>query len=312
MSKMVILLLGIWVIAAGEVVAQVGTQDPKTARDFYKRGLNHENAKRYDAALADYKKAGDLDPQFFDAHFTRSSLLALRKDHRAAIQSLTDSLKARPNDSSALFNRGLYHEYLHEYDDAIADYTSALSEKADFSHFGGSTNEARAHAYHYRGRVHQWYKHDDFKAIADYTNAIRLDPEIRRVRYRRGQAYHGVGDYAKAHEDYEQAAKQRPDYPNLLNSWAWQLATCPDSEYRDGKLALRLAMKTNDLDTLAAAYAEVGEFDDAVAAQQRAIDELERKPERKTQKAIDRREELKTKMQERLAAYVAKQPHREP
>jgi hypothetical protein len=98
----------------------------------------------------------------------------------------------------------------------------------------------------------------------------------------------------------------------LLKSWAWLLATFRDSAYRDGKLALRLAMKTDDPDTLAAAYAEVGEFDDAVAAQQRAIDELERKPEPKTQKAIDRREALKAKMQARLVGYVAKQPHREP
>jgi tetratricopeptide (TPR) repeat protein len=59
------------------------------------------------------------------------------------------------------------------------------------------------------------------------------------------------------------------------------LATAPEKKLRDGKRALQEAKKAVDmiqyrdgrfLDTLAAAYAEVGDFDKAVAAQQKAID----------------------------------------
>ena len=233
------------------------------------------------------------------------------KDYRKAIAALTASLKARPTSYSALFNRGLYHQYLREYDDAINDYTRALAEDADFSHNVSSPEECRAHAHHYRGRVYQWFKKDDVKAIADYTAALRLDPKIEMVRYRRGQAYQSVKEFAKAHKDFEQAVKEDPDYPNLLNSWAWQLATCPDAKYRDGSLAVELATKTKHLDTLAAAYAETGRFDEAVATQRRAIEQLDRQKKPKSPKTAERRNKLKKEMRSRLTAYEARQPYRD-
>lgn len=311
MPKTVILLLSLAVVLVGEVVAQVDTLDPKTARDYYERGLKREDAKQFDEALADYKRAGDLNPKLFDAHFSRSSLFAEMKDYRNAIAALTASLTARPKSYSALFNRGLYHQYLREYNDAINDYTRALAEDADFSHNVSSPEECRAHAHHYRGRVYQWFKKDDTKAIDDYTEALRLDPAIEMVLYRRGQSYHSIKEYSKAHADFEQAVKQDPDYPNLLNSWAWQLATCPDSKYRNGPLALQFATRTKHLDTLAAAYAETGEFADAVAAQRRAIEQLKRGKEPNDPKAVARRTKLKAEMQTRLASYEAKRPYRD-
>jgi tetratricopeptide (TPR) repeat protein len=200
-----VLLVAFYVTVSGIALAQVDTQNPTTARDFYKRGLKREDAKQFQEAIEDYKKAADLDPRFFDAHFTLSSLYAELKDYRAAIEALAKSLTARPKDYSALFNSGLYHEYLRDYDDAIAHYTQASADDADFSHYGGSTDDARAHAYHYRGRVYQWYKKDNAKAVADFTAALRLDPEIEMVRYRRARAYHDLKEYAKANTDFAAA-----------------------------------------------------------------------------------------------------------
>jgi tetratricopeptide (TPR) repeat protein len=311
MRTLIIWLLAFSVVATGNAVAQVDTQNPRTARDYYERGLKHEKSTRLAEALADYTKAVDLDPRFFDAHFSRSSLYAEMKDYRTSIEALTAGLEARPKDYSASFNRGLYHEYLREYDDAIANYTQALAEDADFSHYGGSKNEARAHAYHYRGRVYQRYKRDQARAIADYTDALRLDPGIEMVRYRRAMAYHNVKEYAKAHADFEAAHERRPDYPNLSNAWAWQLATSPDANYRDGALAVELARKSRHLDTLAAAYAETGAFEDAVAAQNRAIEQLDRQPDPRDQTALERRKERRMQMEMRLAGYKAGRPHRE-
>ncbi|MGO9115763.1 MAG: SUMF1/EgtB/PvdO family nonheme iron enzyme [Thermoguttaceae bacterium] len=286
-------------------------KNPKSARDYYERGLQRQESKQFEEARADFKKAGDLDPLSFDAQFTLSSLCAHMKDYRAAIEALTASLKARPKDYSALFNRGLYFEYLDKYDDAIANYTQALAKDADFSHNIGSANKCRAHAYHYRGRVYQWYKQDNAKAVADYTEALHLDPDIEMVRYRRAMAFHDLKEYAKANADFSAAHKLDPDYPNLLNAWAWQLATCPDAKCRDGQLALQMAKKTGDMDTLAAAYAETGAFNDAVATQKRAIEQLDREPQPKDQKAAERRKERRMQMQTRLVAYEAKQPYRD-
>lgn len=70
-------------------------------------------------------------------------------------------------------------------------------------------------------------------------------------------------------------------YEPSRNNLAWVLATCPDPEHRDGRKALRLARQhvyelgdesASSLDTLAAAYAEAGDFVTAVEVQQRAIE----------------------------------------
>ncbi|MBT1443822.1 sel1 repeat family protein [Shewanella sp. JM162201] len=68
-----------------------------------------------------------------------------------------------------------------------------------------------------------------------------------------------------------------------MGNAAWILATCPEARYRNGNKALGIALKllesnANDptnLDNLAAAYAELGDFSKAVDSQERAIAALE-------------------------------------
>jgi hypothetical protein len=66
-----------------------------------------------------------------------------------------------------------------------------------------------------------------------------------------------------------------------LRSLAWLLATSPDPKVRNGAQAIIVAERANQLtgyedgmalDTLAAAYAEAGRFDNAVATESRAIE----------------------------------------
>ena len=98
---------------------------------------------------------------------------------------------------------------------------------------------------------------------------------------------------------------KKPDV--ALNSLAWLRATCPETGTRDGKEAVKLAIKACELsnwtywgyiDTLAAAYAEAGDFKDAVKYQKEALKMVEKStghPE----------------LQRRLALYEQKQPYRE-
>ena len=166
-----------------------------------------------------------------------------------------------------------------------------------------------AHTYHYRGRVYHWYKHDYANAVADYTMALQLNPKIEMVNYRRGDAYHALGIYGKAEEDYVAALARDPEYPNLLNRCAWQLATCPDPKFRDGKRAVEMAMKANEkfgwkisehVETLAAAYAENSQFDEAIKWEKKALELFDIK-DVKQRKAMQKRVEL----------YQAGRPFRE-
>ncbi len=87
-------------------------------------------------------------------------------------------------------------------------------------------------------------------------------------------------NFAGALKVLETSLGHTPESPLVINAMAWLLATCRDDAFRDGVKAVRLAEKacqiTNQkapefLDTLAAAYAEAGRFEDAVATQRRAI-----------------------------------------
>jgi tetratricopeptide (TPR) repeat protein len=75
-------------------------------------------------------------------------------------------------------------------------------------------------------------------------------------------------------------AANAPDSPRMLDELAWLLATHPDSRSRDGTEAVRLAEHACDLtqrkipalvDTLAAAYAEAGDFPRAISTAEEAL-----------------------------------------
>ena len=118
------------------------------------------------------------------------------------------------------------------------------------------------------------------QAIADHTRHLKLNPNSPFALSNRAVAFLGKGEFKKAKDDYEAAVKLNPDLDESLNGYAWFLATCPDGEFRDGKEAVKLAKKACEfscgkdwyhLDTLAAAYAESGDFQKAVEYAQKAV-----------------------------------------
>jgi tetratricopeptide (TPR) repeat protein len=100
-----------------------------------------------------------------------------------------------------------------------------------------------------------------------------------------------------------------PKDPLMLNSIAWLQATCPGAEFRDGAKAVENAVKACELtnwknagflDTLAAAYAEAGDFDEAIKWQNEAIKLLSQEGEGPP-----------PNMEKRLKLYQSGQPYRE-
>ncbi len=110
-------------------------------------------------------------------------------------------------------------------------------------------------------------------ALADFNKAVELDPQSYDTYHNRGTAHYLKGDYAAAKVDFERAMELNPDDFNAFNNLAWNLATAPEEQHRDGDRAVDLATKACErcgynewycLATLGAAYAEIGEFEDAL------------------------------------------------
>jgi len=324
--------------AIGEPVVDESTPNPResresAARGFYERAMKHyiaagqlqdsaARAKEYEAQLADLNKALELNPDHAEALFSRGCLYGGdlpmdKRDDAKAVADYSRLLEIEPRNVSARHNRAGCYEQLREPNKALADYTRIINGDADFSRLLDGKDKQVALDYHYRGRVYFDQK-DYARAVADFNEALRLDPEIAkpeasgRIILRRGQAYHALKEYSKAQDDFARYREIDPEFFQLWQSWAWQLATCPDARFRDGRKALEYANKVAsattgprhrgvaDGETRAAAYAELGLFEEAVQWQKKALDAL----------APDSEEKRKI-MGTRLELYESKRPFRD-
>ena len=117
------------------------------------------------------------------------------------------------------------------------------------------------------------------EAVAHYQAALAIQPNQSGAQCKLALALSALGRSAEAVPHYQHALRLEPTWALALNNLAWILATHPQPEIRNGGEAVRLAehacratqyTEAIYVGTLAAAYAEVGRFDDAVTAAEKA------------------------------------------
>ena len=194
-----------------------------------------------------------------------------------------------------LFEKGLVLIETRQYGKAIEAFSAVIEMiPEDFE------------AYNYRG-IARAYQKDYNGAIEDYNRALNIRPGYAEAHNNRGFTWVKMGNLEKALDDFSQAIKLDPKFIDAYNSKAWILSTSDDLRYRDGKKAVALAEKAvkinptiDSLDTLSAAYAANGQFQQAVATQIKTIELL----------IQQKRSEEMDPYIDRLKKYKAKQPLR--
>ena len=134
-------------------------------------------------------------------------------------------------------------------------------------------------------------------------------PEVTAARLGQAVALARAGRYADARARLEQARKVLPESMVLAHALARLLAACPDQTVRDGPSAVQLALAAfkirqsiDHAETVAMAYAEVGQYEEAQRWQGRAV--------AAAQEA--RRDDLLPALRENLAGYQRREPCRVP
>jgi Flp pilus assembly protein TadD len=196
-------------------------------------------------------------------------------------------VRLQPEHPKAQYNLGLARALQGQIDAAVPHFAAAVRLKP--SYLEARSNLARALSL--RGRRDE--------AIAQYKEVLRLndaDPAAHRAL---GILLAQSGRGAEALSHLRRAVQLAPADPHLAGELAWLLAAYPDDAMRDGRAAMRIAEQScaatgyQDpilLATLAAAYAEAGQFDRAVQtidqARARAADAQSPIPELDRQRAL--------------------------
>jgi protein O-mannosyl-transferase len=163
---------------------------------------------------------------------------------------------------TALLQKGLIEE-------AIAQYHEALRIKPVFldAHYN------LGNALLQKGRIGE--------AIVQYREALRIKPSYVEAHSNLGNALLQEGQVEEPIAEFREALRINPDYVVAMNNLAYSLATAGDGRLRNGREALEMAHRANELtkegnpvilETLAAAYAETGRFAEAEETVRRAIE----------------------------------------
>lgn len=210
----------------------------------------------------------ERNPQAWMAHNNLGTVL-LQKGQvdeaivhfQKAFEIKADNLEARANLGSALLHKG-------ELDEAIAQYYKAIEIKPDsaLAHYD------LANVLLQKGQVDE--------AIAHYEKAIEIKPDDADVYNNLGVVLFQKGQVDQAIADYQKALEINPQNVQARANLAWALATSPQSSMLKA-IAVKLAQQANQLTgganptvlhILAAAYAQTGQFTEAVETAQRSLE----------------------------------------
>jgi protein O-mannosyl-transferase len=264
--------------------------------------LSRQQSKIYATPLTLWRDTLAKNPNAWMAH---TNLGAELDDQGRAAEALAEyeaALRINPNDAGAHNNVAAHLAQLGREVEAIAEWEQALRIQPA----SARTHTNLAFALAHLGRVQEAFDHweaalniepglleahHDFgvalaqsgrfdEAIEHYEKALRLNPDFANAHYHLALALNRKRKFEPALGHYRMLLELDPDSLLAQNALAWFLATCPEASLRNGKEATELALRAvqlstgkypQTLDTLAAAYAESGQFEKAVETANEAL-----------------------------------------
>jgi tetratricopeptide (TPR) repeat protein len=255
--------------------------------------------QKAEAAIEQAKRAVDLAPGDGVGYQGLATLLLSQGQYDQAIQVSREGVAVAPFSSTLRFAFGAALVSRGETNEAISQLRLACAIDGHWAGPRFLLGETLAR----QGNVEE--------AAQCFQESLRLDPGNAAAHFQLAAILDAQRQTAEAIAHYTEALRLQPDLAEALNNLAWIRAANPNPEFRNGPEAVRLAERACKLSefkeavlvgTLAAAYAEAGRFDEAVATARKA-GELA---------LASGQKDLADKNQKLIQLFNARQPYRAP
>jgi len=253
---------------------------------------------RVPEAIGHFQKAIRINPADAEPHYNLGQIYVIQGRLDEAIEQYKEVIRLKPDDQEAHYHLGVVLGMRGRLDEAIEQYRKALEISPNYIDARGNLANVLAA----QGKFDA--------AIPEYQQTLKLAPTSAQAHFRFGQALQAQHQYKAASTEYQKALSLDPQHLQVRISLAWLLATSPEASLRDGKRAVELAGQAHAiaggespqlLDTLAAADAEAGQFDEAIKAAKRALN----------LPATQNNQPLAQSIRSRLKLYEARSPYHE-
>ncbi len=225
-----------------------------------------------DAALEQFREALRLQPEDSDAAYSLGNGYLEKGDPKAALPYFRKAIEADGRNVAAHYNLATALQRDGQLEEAIAAFQKTLQLEPE-------KIEARnnlAITLLKSGRAPE--------ATAEWRTVLRLEPQNAEMHNNLAVALLAEGRIAEAVREWGETLRLQPDRIATEISLAWVLATAPENEVRDGNRALELAQKAYGTGAarnpmvfrvLAAAYAETGQYQNAIETAQEGAQRAE-------------------------------------
>ncbi len=242
---------------------------PDYAEAHNNLGMALDQVGRVPEAIIQFEQALQIRPDYFEAHNNLGMAFAQTGRMPEAIGQFEQAVQIKPSLAEAHNNLGLALEQMGKLREAIGHYEQALRIEPDYA----EAHDNLGMAFTRLGRMTE--------AVEQYEQAVRIKPNFAEAHINLGNALEQTGKPRESIRHYEQAIRIKPDDSGVKNKLARLLATLAPTEGGDPVRAVVFAEwaceLTNNrvaayLDTLAAAYAATGRFNDAITTARQAVE----------------------------------------
>jgi Flp pilus assembly protein TadD len=243
--------------------------EPRYAEGYNYLGTAYAEKGRLDDAIAEYKRAITIKPRYAEVYNNLAIVYANKGRLDNAIAEYKRAITIKPRYAKAYNNLGIAYVNKGRLDGAISAFKKTLT-----------IEPYNANAYYNLGIAYE-RKSLHNEATSQFKKAIELNRNYLRAHIKLGALLIAQGKVIGAINVYREAISYNPDDHRLYNNLAWIYATSSNNNIRNGEEAVSLATRACELigfkdalalGTLAAAYAEKGNFKKAIEYQMKAIE----------------------------------------